>query len=204
MSLKVIVLGDSEAGKTTMCTAYQTGLFFPFPQTTIGVEYFSKLINIDSRQIRIKIWDTAGQESFRAITKCYYRDCDVAIFVFDLSKSSCIANIKKWYTDFDESSKKRENPLIVFIGNKNDLDRKAPGKEDIENEIRKMCSFFLYYEISSKNYPSSLNEIFYDIARNAMLLFPIETTEIKRVELVKRDSRCSMCSGSSVERWNAL
>jgi len=84
---KFIMIGDSSVGKTCMLTRYVDGWFKSDNDPTIGVEFGSKLIKCkDGTVVRLQVWDTAGQESFRSITKSYYRGAIGAILVYDITQ----------------------------------------------------------------------------------------------------------------------
>lgn len=82
----------------------------------------SKNVTLDDRSIRIQLWDTAGQEAFRAITRSYYKNSACAIIVYDITNKKTFENVKSWLSECRESCSK--DILIVVIGNKSDLDNK--------------------------------------------------------------------------------
>jgi small GTP-binding protein len=83
-SFKIILLGETAVGKTSFCKQYIDQLFNPLFKTTIGIEYGYKFIDINSeRKIKLHIWDTAGQEIYRSITKSYYRDSAGVLLLYE-------------------------------------------------------------------------------------------------------------------------
>ena len=92
------------------------------------------------------IWDTCGEEKFRALTRQYYRDTNGILLIFDLNNSKTFLNLKTWLKDIKEVAPK--NVIIILIGNKLDI-RRNINKEDIEKFIDD--NFLIYYEISAKN-----------------------------------------------------
>ncbi len=88
--------------------------FQPVHDLTIGVEFGARLINIDHNQIKLQIWDTAGQESFRSITRSYYRDAAGALLVYDITRRESFNHLKRWL----EEARQNGNPnmTIMLIG----------------------------------------------------------------------------------------
>ena len=83
--LKYIIIGDAAVGKSNLLLRYVHGEFNPEYQLTIGVEFGAKNILINDKSYRIQIWDTAGQENFRSITRAYYKNSVSALVVYDIS-----------------------------------------------------------------------------------------------------------------------
>lgn len=120
LSYKLVLVGDSGVGKTNLASRYVFNKFSFENNSTIGVEYFSKNIIFDDIKIKIHIWDSAGQERFRSITKCYYRGAKGAFVVFDITKPESFENTEKW---IEELLNTGDKDLIVYVlGNKIDLD----------------------------------------------------------------------------------
>lgn len=82
---KVILLGDSCTGKTSILTRFTYGTFDPTFQSTIGIDFLSKTMHLDDRSIRLQLWDTAGQERFRTLINSYVRDSSVAVILYDVT-----------------------------------------------------------------------------------------------------------------------
>jgi small GTP-binding protein len=150
LSYKVVLVGDSGVGKTNLASRYVFNKFSFENNTTIGVEYFSKNITFDDIKIKIHIWDSAGQERFRSITKCYYRGAKGAFVVFDITKPESFENTEKW---IEELLNTGDKDLIVYVlGNKVDLDKHRKicfeqAKFKIEQRSKKIiynlkCLFF--------------------------------------------------------------
>ena len=120
---KVIIIGDSGVGKSSLLLKYTRDKFDKDYNVTIGVDFGSKLIEIPSKDnslknIKLQIRDTAGQEKFRTITKSYYRGCAAAIIVFDVTCKESFNNIYSWIKTVREECSADTN--IVLIGNKID------------------------------------------------------------------------------------
>lgn len=90
------MIGDSGVGKTNLLSRFASNTFSFDTKSTVGVEFVTKTIVIDGKTIKYQIWDTAGQEKFRAITNAYYQDAQATIAVFDLTKGETFENISIW------------------------------------------------------------------------------------------------------------
>lgn len=93
--------------------------FQPVHDLTIGVEFGARMINIDGKQIKLQIWDTAGQESFRSITRSYYRGAAGALLVYDITRRETFDHLASWLEDARQHA--NPNMTIMLIGNKADL-----------------------------------------------------------------------------------
>ena len=157
--LKILIIGDSFVGKTSLLLKYCDGQFPETHMATIGVEFKDKTIKLNGREIKLQIWDTSGQERFRSITQNFYRNADGIIFVFDVTKTETFNHIKDWLLDaqVEDSDIKR-----ILVGNKTDLaENRVIDKAKMESfaETKKMKSF----ETSAKN-GSNVDLIFTEIA----------------------------------------
>ena len=127
INLKILILGDSAVGKTTLLLKYVDGYFPTMYVATIGVEYKIKKININGIDINLQIWDTAGQERFSGITKNFIKGADGIIYVYDITKKSSFDNLKKWIFQSEETT---EGFQKIIIGNKYDLKDKRQVTND--------------------------------------------------------------------------
>lgn len=94
--------------------------FQPVHDLTIGVEFGARMIKIDDKPIKLQIWDTAGQESFRSITRSYYRGAAGALLVYDITRRETFNHLSRWL----EEARQNGNPdmVIMLIGNKSDME----------------------------------------------------------------------------------
>ena len=123
---KIVLVGDSGVGKTSIAEKFVDNTFSGGFESTIGVDFKTKIIDVDSKKIKLQIWDTAGQEKFRSITKSYYRAADAMVLVFDLSKKDTYDEIEGL---IDEINTTNDNAALFLVGNKTDLAREIE-KED--------------------------------------------------------------------------
>jgi small GTP-binding protein len=97
---KLILIGDSSVGKSCLLTRLTEDFFKSESDPTIGVEFGTKVLKSSSGlNVRIQVWDTAGQENFRSITQSYYRGAIGAFIVFDLTQRKSYENVGKWIKD---------------------------------------------------------------------------------------------------------
>ena len=118
-SLKVIAVGDSGVGKTSFLARFVRDNFDDEIPSTLGVEFMSKIIETEKHRIQLQLWDTAGQELFRSVTRGYYRGSVGALLLFDLSKPDSFESINSWLNDVREIA--RPECVVALIGNKLDL-----------------------------------------------------------------------------------
>ncbi|XP_026152310.1 ras-related protein Rab-33B [Mastacembelus armatus] len=122
---KIIVIGDSNVGKTCLTYRFCGSTFLKNPEATIGVDFRERTLELDGERIKLQIWDTAGQERFRkSMVEHYYRSVHAVIFVYDVTSLSSFESIPEW---IEECSRHSVGPLVprIMVGNKCDLrDRK--------------------------------------------------------------------------------
>ncbi|KAG5263271.1 hypothetical protein AALO_G00262990 [Alosa alosa] len=118
---KIILIGDSNVGKTCLTFRFTGGTFPDKTEATIGVDFREKPVEIDGEIIKVQVWDTAGQERFRrSMVEHYYRNVHAIIFVYDVTKMTSFQNLKLW---IQECNSHHVSPLVprVLVGNKCDL-----------------------------------------------------------------------------------
>ena len=116
---KVLLLGDSDVGKSSLILRYTEETFSSKLVNSIGVDFKMKKKEIDGKIIKVQIWDTAGHERFRSITYSYYRGANAIIIVFDLSDKKSFISITEWLKQIEKHAK--ENVFKFLVGNKSDL-----------------------------------------------------------------------------------
>ena len=118
--IKLLILGDSAVGKTSMLLKYTDNFFPESHLVTIGIESKTKEIKFNDYLVHLKIWDTAGQERFRAITKSYFRGSNGVIFMYNITKKETFKNVKDWIKDSENNNFGFEK---ILVGNKIDLEQ---------------------------------------------------------------------------------
>ena len=148
-SIKVIILGDSYVGKCSFINRLINNKFVEL-SNTLSIEYHTYVISINGYKIRMQIWDTAGQEKFNLLISNYYKNTDVAIFVYSIDKEESFQNLEMWFKHLKDNN---ENSLNILIGNK--LDKEKEGERVLNYEkaenFAKLNKFFLFREISCKS-----------------------------------------------------
>jgi len=153
---KYIIIGDSAVGKSNILLRYIHDKFNEEFQSTIGVEFGAKNLKINDKIYRIQIWDTAGQETFRSITRAYYKNSVCACVVYDITNKNSFNNIKSWIEDCKKQSPK--TVFLVLIGNKVDLEDKRQVTYE-EGSIYAQKNGMLFFETSAKT-GKNIEEIF--------------------------------------------
>jgi Ras-related protein Rab-2A len=120
--LKFIIIGDTCVGKSCLLLQFTDKRFQHVHDMTIGVEFGSRTIDLNNKQIKLQIWDTAGQESFRSITRSYYRGACAAVLVYDITRRETFQHLNRWLDEAKQNS--NANMVIILIGNKKDLEHK--------------------------------------------------------------------------------
>ena len=118
--LKILLIGDSFVGKTSLLLRFTEGNFPDSHMATIGVEFKEKIIKMEDKEVKLQIWDTSGQERFRSITKNFYKNADGIIFVFDVTNLKTFQNIKDWLNDSEAAQNDFKK---ILVGNKIDLEK---------------------------------------------------------------------------------
>ncbi len=146
---KIIIIGDCKVGKTCFQLMFTANRFLPNQEMTIGVDFSFKIIECNGYRIKIQIWDTAGQESFRSITRHYFRDSAACIIMYDITNRSTFNNLNNWLQDI-KNYNNNPNIKILLVGNKCDLEhiRSVPDDEGQQFANQNNLTFF---ESSSKN-----------------------------------------------------
>ncbi|KAF4695978.1 Ras- protein Rab-2A [Perkinsus olseni] len=157
---KYIIIGDTGVGKSCLLLQFTDKRFRPDHDLTIGVEFGARLVNVDGKQIKLQIWDTAGQESFRSITRSYYRGATGALLVYDISRRDTFNHLTRWLEEARQNS--NPNMVIMLIGNKCDLERREVSYEEGAQFAKENNLIFL--EASAKT-AQNVEEAFLQTAR---------------------------------------
>jgi len=159
---KYIIIGDTGVGKSCLLLQFTDKRFQTVHDLTIGVEFGARMVNIDNKQVKLQIWDTAGQESFRSITRSYYRGAAGALLVYDITRRETFNHLTSWLDDARQHS--NSNMVIMLIGNKCDLeDRRAVQYEEGQQFAQENGLIFM--ETSAKT-AQNVDEAFISTAQN--------------------------------------
>jgi Ras-related protein Rab-2A len=143
--LKYIIIGNSSVGKSNLLLKFAHNKFLDEYQATIGVEFGAKNVEIDNKIFRVQIWDTAGQENFRSITRAYYKNSVCALIVFDINNEDTFDSVQSWIQECKLQTPK--TVTMVLVGNKCDLECKVD-----RNKAKEIAeeNNMLYFETSAK------------------------------------------------------
>ena len=159
-NLKILLLGDSTVGKTSLLTRYVENKFVENFTSTVGMDIYKQQINIDNKNVLLTIMDCCGQEKFKSISTSYYREADGIIFVFDTTKEETLKNIKDWLMEVKDKNQDGGFDYII-VGTKIDLkDIREVKKENVSL----MFEDVIYIETSSKD-GTNVNEAFEEITK---------------------------------------
>ena len=159
IDLKILLVGDTSVGKTSILSKYIDDIFEENQISTIGVEYKVKSLIINGRKINLRIWDSSGQERFRSITQSFFRNADGILYIFDLTEKKTFEGVKQWLID---SESYNLNIKKILVGNKVDLvEKRKVEKEIIDNFVKKIQ--LKYYEMSAKD-GTNIDNVFRELA----------------------------------------
>ena len=163
-TFKIMILGDSGVGKTSILKQYVNKVFTGHYKITIGSDFLTKDLSVNGEQLKLQIWDTAGQEKYRSLGLAYYRGADACIFVYDLTDKQSFNNITSWIETFFSQlpGKKQDNFPVIIIGNKSDAEKKVVA-ESFSTKWCKLNGNLPHYLTSAKT-RDGIDEAFNKIA----------------------------------------
>ena len=145
--LKLLIIGDSSVGKTSIMFRFSDDVFSHTFIPTIGIDFKIKTVEINGKQVKLQIWDTSGQERFDAITRSYYRGAMGIMLVYDLTFAKSFTRIEKWIRNIQENAD--HDVEKVLLANKCDMeDNRVISKES--GEALAMEYGMQFYETSAK------------------------------------------------------
>ena len=161
MTVKLILLGDSRVGKSSVVIRFVKGEFDQYKFPTIGATFLTQKVAVDNVETKFEIWDTAGQEKYRALAPLYYRGSSAALCVYDITNQESFENVKKWVNEVQENEGK--HVVIAIAGNKVDLEANRQVLKTDGLEYAKENNF-IFYETSAKT-GKNVQRIYFEIAR---------------------------------------
>ena len=190
--VKLLLLGDSSVGKTSIIIKYISNKFMDTNIATLGVDYMDKTVDYNNLKVFLQIWDTSGEEKFRSITRNFYRNADGLLVVFDLTCKESFNHVKNW---INEAKEHKNDIKTILVGNKLDLeDEREVDKETALKFAEK--NNLKYLETSAKN-GKNINNSFKEMI--ALILNDKTEQEIKK-EFTKSDSSISINSGKDEKK----
>ena len=146
-TLKILIIGESDVGKSSLLLRFTDDVFDPGLAATIGVDFKVKTVSVDGNKAKLAIWDTAGSERFRTLTPSYYRGAQGAILVYDVTNRQSFQKLDQWLYELETYST-RSNIVKMLVGNKIDKENRAVTREEGMKYARKHSMLFI--EASAK------------------------------------------------------
>eukprot|EP00696_Hemimastix_kukwesjijk_P002641 gnl/Hemi2/13249_TR4538_c0_g1_i1.p1 gnl/Hemi2/13249_TR4538_c0_g1~~gnl/Hemi2/13249_TR4538_c0_g1_i1.p1 ORF type:complete len:234 (-),score=87.68 gnl/Hemi2/13249_TR4538_c0_g1_i1:245-946(-) len=198
--LKIIVLGDTNTGKTSLLTRYVRDEWTRHYKATIGADFLSKQLLVDGCTTTLQIWDTAGQERFQGLGAAFYRGAHCCILCYDLSDPNSWSSLDKWRDEFLDKNRVALPSAFPFVVVANKIDKLDPDKlNEAEMAGAAWCKKLnIQHYIASAKESKGVNEIFNDIAKadiarmrkQEMFVFgepPKQEQRPTKVEAIKMD-----------------
>ena len=193
LEAKIITLGDGQVGKTSIIFRYIDNSFSMNYLATIGVDFKLKKIKLpDGEEVKVKIYDTAGQERFKSITANYVKKANGILFVYDVTDEVSFKNMEKWIANLKEET--GDKLPAVLIGNKSDLtNERSISKSDGEEMAKKFGLENHFFETSCKtgeNVEKSINDLVGQICEKCGKKIEDSNLEIKKADKSKKKKFC--------------
>ena len=165
-TVKVVLIGESGVGKTSIISRYTTNTFDPQTLTSSSAQFLTKTINLnENTSIKFDIWDTAGQEKFKSLAKIFYKDAKVIILVYDITNKPSFETLKNyWYKEIMDNS--ISDLILAIVGNKSDLYE----NEQVTDKEGKLFAKEINAIFKSTSALSNrgINSLFTDIAKKCL------------------------------------
>ena len=162
---KILLLGDSSVGKTCFLMRYTDNTFQDIHMSTIGLDYKLKNVQLENgKMVKIQVWDTAGQDRFRSITKNYYKGAHGIVLIYDVTENKSFENVKNWMNQIKEEIS--DKVTIVLVGNKiDDEEHRKVTTEQGESMAKEFG--IMFFECSAKT-GENIDGIFNDLVRKVV------------------------------------
>ena len=163
--IKILTLGATQVGKTSIVLRYSEDKFNYNKIATIGIDFKIKIIKKGNERIKVSIYDTAGQERFQNIVKHYYKGANGVLLIYDITKRDTFKNLDCWIKDLEDNSD-IYNLFIYLIGNKNDMENKREVSWVEASNYAKEKKL-PYIEVSAKT-GNNIQKLFDEVIKGAM------------------------------------
>lgn len=172
--LKVVVLGDSGVGKTSLTQRWVKGRFSNKYKATIGADTMTKEVEVDGKRVTLLLWDTAGQERFQSLGVSFYRGSDACVLVYDITSEESFESLRNWQRDFVQSASSASSDAgsvpFVVLGNKSDMaDNRRVSPTRARGWVEAELPNSKFFETSAKD-ATNVDEAFVGLARAALAI----------------------------------
>jgi len=188
-NFKIILIGDSSVGKSSILNSLIYNSMLDGAHPTVGIDYTTKIVNVNGKTIKLSLWDTAGQERFKSLITVYYRGVDAVIMVYDITNRRTFENVDYWMSEVIKYC--NENVVTMLIGNKRDLvERREITYEDANSFAKDHDLLFMETSaLTLEGIDCAFVELATLINKNQSLRNPIGATTIIPVDRTA-DSEC--------------
>ena len=188
ISVKAILIGDPFVGKTSLINVSVGMDFNPSERATISSTFVQKRIIIDNQKYCINLWDTAGQEKLKSLTKLFFKGSKIVIFVYDITEKKTFINLKKWVEEV-ENTLDRNTYISGIAGNKQDLySEEQVNEEDVKEYANSKGMKFCL--VSAKEDPKSFNDFIEELVKDGKNLYE-DKTKIQLKNEKKKKDKCN-------------
>ena len=167
--LKIVILGDSGVGKTTLLQQFLNGKTSGQYKPTIGADFSKKEILIDNRVVTLQVWDTAGQEKFQSLGYAFYRGADCCALVYDITNGTSFENLDRWKQGFIDNAGPSDVHSFPFVclGNKLDQEGQRTVQTTMGEQWAKENNNMMFFETSAIE-GTQVNQAFEEMAKKAL------------------------------------
>ena len=177
---KILIIGDYSVWKTSFLNRYVSNAFTVKTLSTLGVDYVLKnATRKDGSTVKLQIWDTAGQDRFRTITKSYFKGAHAIVLIFSVIDSNSFANVRNLITQIRDSADK--DVILILVGNKIDCEDREVDKsegEELANELN-----IKYYDCSAKT-GENINKAFDELVET--MIKTVDKSKVKSTKLMHK------------------
>jgi len=159
-TIKIILLGNTETGKTSLINAYEGKKFLEESLSTFGSQFIRKDLEINGEIYSVQIWDTAGQERYRSVNKIYIKGSHIVLFVYDVTNRLSFTDLADFWVDYVDKIL-GNNITRGLAGNKIDLQDIKVSKKEGKEYAEKICA--LFQQTSAKDHPQGIIDFIYEL-----------------------------------------